>query len=60
MWDMDCLPKMGDSFEPVKTIHMNRKMASLPGLVAAREMLCHLETGAPLGTVRIGHILCRG
>ena len=60
MWDMDCLPKMGDSFEPVKTIHMNRKMASLPGLVAAREMLCHLETGAPLCTVRIGYSLTRG
>ncbi|MDD4061329.1 MAG: GntR family transcriptional regulator [Kiritimatiellae bacterium] len=59
MWDVDCLPKMGDLFEPVKTIHMNRKMASLPGLIAAREMVCHLETGEPLRTVRIGYALSR-
>ena len=57
IWDMDCLPKMGDSFEPVRTIHMNRKMASLPGLVAAREMLRHLQAGEALRSVRIGYSL---
>jgi hypothetical protein len=48
---------MGDSFEPVKAVHMNRRMTSLPGLVAARELLLHLETGDPLHSALIGYSL---
>jgi len=55
--DAERLPTMGDSFEPVRTVQMNRRMASLPGLVAARELLRHLETGDPLRTVLIGYAL---
>ena len=59
MWDAGRLPTMGDSFAPVKILHMNRRMTSLPGLVAARELLLHLETGDPLHSVLIGYTLFR-
>ena len=55
MWDAGSAPKMGDSFAPVRTVEMNRRMTSLPGLVAARALLRHLETGDPLRTVQIGY-----
>ncbi len=55
MWDMDYLPKMGGAFEPVRTVPMNRKVYSLPGLVAARKMIEHLNAGQPLEAVRIGY-----
>ena len=57
IWDADCLPKMGASFEPVRALHMNRKLCSLPGLVAARELIGHLETARSLRSIRVGYSL---
>ncbi len=55
MWDLDNLPKMGDDFQPVRTVQMNRQVTSLPGLVAARQLIRHLTTGDPLQSVCIGY-----